>query len=61
MYTNCLEFERSTKKRIGLSTDFLSTISADSEPNLPRYSRGHLQTSFSSRIFLLNICCKLVN
>ena len=27
-----LEFEQSTKKRIGLSTDFSSTISSDSEP-----------------------------
>ena len=29
---NQVEFEQSTKERIGLSTNFSSTISADSEP-----------------------------
>jgi len=35
-----LEFKRSTKKWIGLSTDFSSTISADSEPG-PIYPGTH--------------------
>ena len=38
-----VEFERSTKKRIGLSTDFSSTISADSEPG-PIYPGTHAVT-----------------
>jgi len=48
-----LEFERSTKKWIGPSTRFY--VHNFSRPrtrsDLPRHSLGHLQTSFTSRIF----------